>query len=510
MKILELKLKHFGKYEKQTILFRDGLNIIYGGNETGKSTIHAFIRAMLYGFERSGRRGGETDEYTRRQPWENGAWFAGSMRVRSEGKIYRIERNFYKPEASLHIICETSGREEKDPQQKLEEILGGVSEATFRNTVFVEQAGAPTDEGLRAGLRDYMLNMRQSGDGTVDVEGALQSLRKKKKQLEQEKAQSLEQLAARIANKKTEMEFAERESGLLAAHEKELQALWGNPPEGQLSAASRRPKPKENREIPKEEWLTPARFRRILLALCPLLCVLGTACGWLLQGLTEKILMFSIGGFFLIVTVLLALLKEKPASLPSGAGASFETAPVSFPAQEATRSEIKGHAATVENELRELYRQSDRLRQQLEQERDAIDLAMNRIREIADQICEGMGSGLEEYASGLLRQLTEGRYLSLSLDEKMQIRISTPDRLLHLYQVSYGTGNQIYLALRLAAGHVLGADRLPVVLDEPFVMYDEERLEEALRFLEKMGRQVILFTCQERERAMLEKIHASP
>ena len=57
MQILELNLRHFGRFCQQTIPFHSGLNIIYGGNESGKSTICAFIRAMLFGLEPRGRGG---------------------------------------------------------------------------------------------------------------------------------------------------------------------------------------------------------------------------------------------------------------------------------------------------------------------------------------------------------------------------------------------------------------------------------------------------------------------
>ncbi|MBQ4176399.1 MAG: hypothetical protein II640_02920, partial [Lachnospiraceae bacterium] len=52
-----------------------------------------------------------------------------------------------------------------------------------------------------------------------------------------------------------------------------------------------------------------------------------------------------------------------------------------------------------------------------------------------------------------------------------------------------------------------GAD-LPLLLDETFAMYDEERLESAMRFLSSSSRQVILFSCQKRELEMLAKIRA--
>ena len=52
MRLLELHIDGFGKFHDRTISFNDGINIIYGKNEAGKSTLHTFIRGMLYGYER--------------------------------------------------------------------------------------------------------------------------------------------------------------------------------------------------------------------------------------------------------------------------------------------------------------------------------------------------------------------------------------------------------------------------------------------------------------------------
>ena len=52
MKIKELRLKNFGKFTNKEIHFSDGMNVIYGENESGKSTLYTFIRAMLFGLER--------------------------------------------------------------------------------------------------------------------------------------------------------------------------------------------------------------------------------------------------------------------------------------------------------------------------------------------------------------------------------------------------------------------------------------------------------------------------
>ena len=49
MKILDIYINGFGKFHGRNLSFEDGLNIVYGKNEAGKSTIHTFIRGMLFG-----------------------------------------------------------------------------------------------------------------------------------------------------------------------------------------------------------------------------------------------------------------------------------------------------------------------------------------------------------------------------------------------------------------------------------------------------------------------------
>lgn len=94
MEILDITVKHYGKFENYRMSFRPGMNIISGGNESGKSTLHSFLRAMLFGLPRGRGRAARTDEYQLRQPWENPGYFAGEMRIREQGEIYRIQRDF--------------------------------------------------------------------------------------------------------------------------------------------------------------------------------------------------------------------------------------------------------------------------------------------------------------------------------------------------------------------------------------------------------------------------------
>ena len=68
MKILSLHIEGFGKFHDLDISFKDGLNVVYGKNEAGKSTLHTFIRGMLFGIEKQRGRAARNDVYSKYEP----------------------------------------------------------------------------------------------------------------------------------------------------------------------------------------------------------------------------------------------------------------------------------------------------------------------------------------------------------------------------------------------------------------------------------------------------------
>ena len=68
MKLLNLHISGFGKFQDQDVSFEDGLNVVYGKNEAGKSTLHTFIRGMLFGIEKQRGRASKTISTTNTNP----------------------------------------------------------------------------------------------------------------------------------------------------------------------------------------------------------------------------------------------------------------------------------------------------------------------------------------------------------------------------------------------------------------------------------------------------------
>ena len=71
--------------------------------------------------------------------------------------------------------------------------------------------------------------------------------------------------------------------------------------------------------------------------------------------------------------------------------------------------------------------------------------------------------------------------------------------------LSRGTADQLYLAVRLAVCQLCLPEKPPIVLDDAFVCFDDERMERALTLIRELSRQqqVILFSCQKREQEAL-------
>jgi uncharacterized protein YhaN len=79
-------------------------------------------------------------------------------------------------------------------------------------------------------------------------------------------------------------------------------------------------------------------------------------------------------------------------------------------------------------------------------------------------------------------------------------------------QVSAGTGDQIYFAVRLGMIDLLSPKvKLPLILDDAFSRYDDDRLGKILKLLrqEAKSRQILIFSCQIREKEMLTSMRAA-
>jgi uncharacterized protein YhaN len=129
--------------------------------------------------------------------------------------------------------------------------------------------------------------------------------------------------------------------------------------------------------------------------------------------------------------------------------------------------------------------------------RDAHLLAIRVLEEAASEFRSSHLIRIEQKTSSYLGQIT-GTQCRVTLDEQLEpLGVEQAGRLFQISQLSQGVRDQLYFALRLAAVEEISGDtRLPLLLDDPFVNFDESRLKTTLQMLEKISQshQVVLFT----------------
>lgn len=139
----------------------------------------------------------------------------------------------------------------------------------------------------------------------------------------------------------------------------------------------------------------------------------------------------------------------------------------------------------------------------------ALEKALDALSRANAELQTRFSPQINAEAARIMARLTGGRYERVLLDESLAISAKTTDDVLtrELPYLSGGTADQLYLAVRLAIAHLTLPKHTPLILDDALVMFDDDRLEAALQLLleEANDRQILLFTCQNREQNYLNR-----
>ena len=165
-----------------------------------------------------------------------------------------------------------------------------------------------------------------------------------------------------------------------------------------------------------------------------------------------------------------------------------------------------GTLSALEQEEKELLEEHA----QLQKEYDAVAMAMDALSAANTTLQNRFSPALGQKAAEIFAQLTGGRYEKVFLNRQMEASAQETGGIAP-YEgslLSVGTADQLYLAVRLAiAETVLPAeDPAPIVLDDALVNFDDARMAQTLTYLADLAktRQILLFTCQKRESALME------
>jgi uncharacterized protein YhaN len=147
-----------------------------------------------------------------------------------------------------------------------------------------------------------------------------------------------------------------------------------------------------------------------------------------------------------------------------------------------------------------------------EKQMKALALAQEILNEAFLEIQKSFGPLLNKEVGEILAYITEGKYSKILVSGELEVRL-TENESNYVKEVDYfsnGTWDQIYFALRMAIIKIiLPQESLkPLIFDDAFIQYDEDRLAKVLEFLRntKENLQIILFTCQKREEAVMKTL----
>ncbi len=599
MRLLELHIDGFGKFHDRTISFNDGINIIYGKNEAGKSTLHTFIRGMLFGIERGRGRAAKNDLYTKYEPWENSGTYEGWLRLEKGGTIYRIERRFRKENKSLKIINETKGLEEEATPAFVSSLLDGLTETMYNNTISIGQLKSATEDGMVTELKNYIANMNTTGNISLNITKATAFLRNQKRSLEAglipEASREFTSLLAEIRNVEAEIAGPEYENQL-AAYQNMRTQVKGLIDNTQTQKKDLDEKLANGKKVLSDNGFTDRasvdamssdaerlyseyntlngecnkKSRKVLSGLTAVLGIAGLGAAAVLGyfNLTAYLPVCGAAAAAAVIFFIISLfIRQKDKEYHRlfdntsselgtllarhlGDSAVSEDAMNAFRARMGEFSKLCDMVTQSETEIRkfledlsnlqtkqagcsEMIEKQQRTQWELEKKLEhlsncknkakalkrtlaendrihdeivAIDLAQETMADLSSSIRDSFGLYLNKEASQYITGITGGIYDSMSIDENLNVFLNTKTRLVPLENVSSGTMDQVYLALRLAAAKLLqgSSSGFPLIFDDSFTQYDDERLKTALEWLASAyGGQIIIFTCHRREAQML-------
>lgn len=187
------------------------------------------------------------------------------------------------------------------------------------------------------------------------------------------------------------------------------------------------------------------------------------------------------------------------------------------------REQIKRHS-TLQQQITQIesgFRHPDHIEKELQyqlelldemkSEYQAIQTAMEVIMELSNEISYEFAPTLNHAISTMIETVTKGAYSNVKIDRNMNMLVFDKKHNMNVdvKEFSRGTIDQIYVSLRFAVNELVGHKNHPIIMDDAFVNYDDQRIQTIIDILvervAKSKQQVLLFTCQSREKEYLEQ-----
>lgn len=595
MNIEEIQINGFGNLNNKNIKLDKNLNIIYGKNEAGKSTLLRFIIAMFYGISKN-KNGGNMPEIDKYTPWNNSE-FSGKL-------TYRLDNN-----ERIEIFREFNKKNPKIYNEQLEDISKlfnidkskgnqffidqtGVDEELIKSTIIMEQQNVKISEKEKASLIQKISNILGTGEDDISYNSTINKLKKKmidevgtyntkerplnivnSKIIDlQEQIDKMEKQKQQIDEKEEELKYKNeeledlkcKESKIIEAN-KQLEDLNFIKNKIQINSETINNNNKDIESIKQEIEETikknKTKSSKLKIGLNILIVALTLIMQILVQTILYRIIsLIPICLYILINTHIrnnknrnknriLKKLKSKIEIIEENNNecikkqkkdteeynAKINKIKLQYDIKESEKlndklknlqearslimmnignlnAQIENYANSSEK-LILLREQLDNLKEQKEElllKYNQIKLAIEYVNMAYEFMKEQVTPKFTKDLSDTIQHITNNKYNNVRLNTKGEILVENANgEYINAEQLSIGTIDQLYLSLRLGAISNFTKQNMPIILDETFAYFDEERLENILKYLVNryQNKQIIIFTCTNREKNLLDKIN---
>lgn len=614
MKIQKLKINSFGKLENKEIELKEKINIIYGENESGKSTLLKFITGMLYGLSKN-KNGKEISDFEKYKPWYQEEYSGKINYQLDNGETYEIFRDFNKKNPQI-ILNETEDISkkfsiDKNKGNEFFKEQTNIDESVFFHTAGVMQEEIKLDKIEQNNLIQKITNLISTGDDNISFKKSMEKLNKKlieevgtnrttdrpiniieeKIKKIKENTNNIEELNEKLLNIEEnqnkliqEIHKKENEINILKKikQEKEIENIENEKLkinknlEKEINQKIEENKNKLN--LIKEEKIKINKKNNFILGFIFLFIIIFSIIFRknniiLFLGILLNIFILFIFAFQKIkinkknklniekiiqeknnIKNEIQLLEENKNNkiqenkkieneinkkiieeknkIKNNEINSFLDLDNLFELnlieinqkienEEKQYQEFKIKLHTLELDKKNIepfiekqIEQKENLNYLLEEQKEiiqlgnAINLAKDELENAYHEMKNEITPKFTQQLSYLIQKVTNEKYQVLKLNDENNLMIELKDgSYKNANDLSIGTIDQMYLALRLSALEEITKEKIPILLDEAFCFYDEKRLENILKILyNSYDNQVIIFTCTKREKELLDKI----
>lgn len=595
MQINKININNYGNLSNKEINLDNKINIIYGKNEAGKSTLLNFIESMFFGANKNkGKK--IIPDFDRYNPWNNGE-YSGTIDYQLEnGEEFHFYRDFKKKNPQIlnklgKDISQEFNIDKKNGNQFFTEQTG-MDRSLIDSTIITEQNQVELDEGTQNQLLQKIANLSESGEEELSYKKIMDKLNKillnevgtERSQLKplnitiskiddyQNKIQDIKQ----YENERFEItqEIADIQEEINKESENrniydEVKKIIDNDKIEQEKIDEKYKTVKENKakmeqykeELDKTENEKNAERKKhikIRILANVILSIIAIS----LVFLPRNIILVAIPILIVLFIIInmkhsknennTSELKNKLEFLQNTTNSveneiktmqdelykkdeaeknriitkcnnedisSLFSSKIDEVISENTRSveqnEIKKHKLEIDKqeiekkfeklaEYEENLEIEKRRLEELEHKQKIIKETMEILNKSYEDMKENVAPKFNKNLSKNIEVFSNEKYKEITITDKIFVKLDNGENV-PIEKLSTGTIEQIYLAFRLSVIEEISKEKMPIVLDEAFAYYDDERLLQTLKFLDIISNQIIILTCTKREKSLLDK-----